>query len=90
MPWDKMSEHITKEEFKQAVREVLAEKFEITFGINCLSEDDRGETRKDMFFLRSMRKTAQAGGEKIFLFIIGIGGAALIAFIFPSLWKDIK
>jgi len=81
---------ITKEQVKDAVREVLAEKFELTFGIDCMCEEDRKEMRKDILFLRTLRTTAQAGGEKIFLLIVGVGGAALLAFLFPEVWRNFK
>ena len=81
---------ITKEQVKEAVREVLAEKFELTFGIDCMCEEDRKEMRKDVLFLRTLRLTAQSGGEKIFLFIIGVICAGIAAFAFPDIWRSLK
>ena len=81
---------ITKDQVKEAVREVIAEKFELTFGIDCMSEQDRSEMRKDVLFLRTLRVTAQSGGEKIFLFIIGVICAGIAALAFPDIWRSLK
>lgn len=81
---------LTKEDIKEAVREVMAEKIELTFGVNCLCEDERRALREDMVFLRAMRDTARRGGEKLFFIIVGLGGAALLSFLAPEVWKNIK
>ena len=55
-----------------------------------MCEEDRKEMRKDILFLRTLRVTAQSGGEKIFLFIIGIICAGIAAFAFPDIWRSLK
>jgi hypothetical protein len=81
---------ITKEQVKEAIREVIAEKFELTLGIDCMCEEDRKEMRKDVLFLRTLRLTAQSGGEKVFLFIIGIACAGAAALLFPEIWRSMR
>lgn len=85
-----MSE-ISKDELRDvvrdAVREAMAEKFELTFGIDCRSPEERIELREDMSFLRSLRTHAQAGGEKIFYWAIGLVGTGLIAWFWPDISK---
>ena len=89
---------ITKEDIKEAAREamteairdVLAEKIERTFGINCADIEERSETRKDMEFLRMMRKAARDGGEKIFWALAGLVGTAVVGFVWPYIAKQFK
>lgn len=78
---------LTKEDIKEAVREAMAEKFELTFGINCLDQNERTETRKDMEFLRALRQGARRGGEKIFWWAIGLVGTSALAWFWPQINK---
>ena len=78
---------LTKEDIKQAVKEAMAEKFEITFGIDCTDPGERDELREDMKFLRAMKKTAATGGQKLFFGLLGLVGTGAIAFIWPELQK---
>jgi hypothetical protein len=81
---------LTKEDVKEAVREAMAEKFEMTLGIDCRSAEERVETRQDMEFLRTLRKGAHKAGERLFLLIVGLVGAAVIAWAFPGVSKYLK
>lgn len=85
-----MSE-ISKDELhdlvRDAVREAMAEKFELTFGIDCRSADERMELRDDFSFLRTIRTQAQKGGERIFYWAIGIAGTGLLAWFWPDISK---
>jgi hypothetical protein len=56
---------LTKEDVKEAVREAMAEKFEMTFGIDCRSPLERVETRKDMEHLRRLRLDEIEHGEEV-------------------------
>jgi hypothetical protein len=82
---------LTKEDVKQvvrdAVREAMAEKFELTLGINCTDPDERDETREDMKFLRALRKVSRTGGEKIFWGLAGLVGTGIVALFWPELSK---
>ena len=78
-----MSE-LTKEDVKQAVREAMAEKFEMTFGINCLDPEQRDLLREDMKFLRRLRLRASVGGEKIFWGLVSLLGAGIVAWLWPQ------
>jgi hypothetical protein len=83
-----MSE-LTKDDVKEAVRELLADKFEKTLGVNCLDPEERVETRKDMEFLRSLRLGARKGGEKIFWWAVGIVGTSALAIFWPEISKHV-
>jgi hypothetical protein len=56
---------LPKEDVKAAVREVMAEKFETTLGIDCRKPEERVETRKDMEFLRAARLEDLREGDEI-------------------------
>lgn len=58
---------LTKDDIKDAVREALAEKVEMTFGVDCRSPEERMETRKDMEFLRSRRLEDLDHGDELAL-----------------------
>jgi hypothetical protein len=45
----------SREHLLDGFHDLLAKKFEITFGIDCRSVEERQETRKDMEFLRVLR-----------------------------------
>jgi hypothetical protein len=55
MGLDELSKREIREIVKDGVKEAMAEKLEITFGIDCRSPDDRQEARKDMEFVRKLR-----------------------------------
>ena len=55
---------LTKDDIKDAVREAMAEKFEMALGIDCRSPDERIETRKDMEHLRKLRIDDIEHGEE--------------------------
>lgn len=78
---------LTKEDVKDAVREAMAEKFEMTFGIDCRSAEERAHLREDMKFLRRLREAAGRGGEKIFWWVVGIVGTAAVAWFWPDIGK---
>jgi hypothetical protein len=97
---------LTKEDVKDACREAMAEKFEMTLGIDCRAPDERVETRKDMEwlrlartdaelvedrrFLRSLRKGASKGGEKILFWLVGLFGSAAVAYFWPDIARHFK
>lgn len=78
------------EEIKEAVREAMAEKIEITFGVDCRSADERDELREDMKFLRAMKKTARTGGEKIFWGLVSLAGAGVSALFWPEIQRWLR
>jgi hypothetical protein len=80
---------LTKEDIKDAVREAMGEKLELTFGVNCRDPDERVEARKDMEFLRSLRLGACKGGEKIFWWAVGIVGTSALAIFWPEISKHV-
>lgn len=100
-----MSEGLTKQDVKDACREAMAEKFEMTLGIDCRSPDERVETRKDMEwlrsartdeglledlrFLRSLRDGASKGAEKLLFWLVGLFGSAAVAYFWPDIAKHI-
>lgn len=81
---------LTKDDVKDAVREAMAEKFEMTFGIDCRSAEERAHLREDMKFLRRLREGASRGGEKIFWWAIGLAGTAVVAWFWPDIGKHLK
>lgn len=80
---------LTKDDVKEAVREVMAEKIERTFGVDCNDIEERAETRKDMEFLRAMRIGARHGGERLFWWAIGLAGTSAVALFWPDISKHI-
>lgn len=80
---------LTKEDIKEAVRDAMAEKFEMTLGIDCRSPEERAETRKDLEFLRNLRMGANRGAEKVLYWIVGVFGSAAIAYFWPDIAKHI-
>ncbi|WP_018265139.1 hypothetical protein [Methylosinus sp. LW4] len=65
---------LTNDDVREAVHEALAEKFEMTLGIDCQAPEERAEMRKDMEFLCSLRLGACKGGEKIFRWAFALLG----------------
>lgn len=80
---------LTKDDIKDAVREALAEKFEMTLGIDCRAPEERAEMRKDMEFVRSLRLGARKGGEKIFWWAIALVGTTALGIFWPDISKHI-
>lgn len=72
---------------REALRDVMAEKIELTFGVNCRDPKDREAVSDDMKFLRTLRTQTQKGGEKIFWWAIGLIGTGVIAWFWPELTK---
>lgn len=72
---------------RDALRDVMAEKIELTFGVNCRDPKEREEVSDDMKFLRMLRTQTQKGGEKIFWWVIGVAGTGIIAWFWPELTK---
>lgn len=72
---------------REALRDVMAEKIELTFGVNCRDPKDREAVSDDMKFLRTLRTQTQKGGEKIFWWAIGLVGTGAIAWFWPELTK---
>lgn len=81
---------LTKDDIKDAVREAMAEKFEVTFGINCLAPEEREAVREDMKFLRALRQGARSGGERLFWGLWGLLGTAAFSFFWPDIQKWLK
>ena len=80
---------LTKEDVKEAVREAMAEKIERTFGVDCSDVEERSETRKDMEFLRAMRRGARRGSEKLFWALVSLVGTSVVAWFWPNISKFI-
>jgi hypothetical protein len=85
-----MNDSLTKEDIKEAVREAMAEKFEVTFGVDCHTPEGRVSLREDMAFRRALRVDARKGGEKIFWWFVGIAGTGAIAWFWPEINKHLK
>lgn len=71
---------LTREEIKEAVKEALHEKFELTFGMSCVDSANRADMRKDMEFLRNLRTKTSAGGERIFWWVMAAVGISALSF----------
>jgi hypothetical protein len=71
-----------------AIREAMAGKLEITFGIDCKNPAEREATREDMKFVRSLRSHVRSGGEKIFLVVVGLGGTGFLYWIVSKVWPE--
>jgi hypothetical protein len=68
----------------------MAENSEVTFGVDCHTPEGRVSLREDMAFLRALRIGARKGGEKIFWWLVGIGGTSAIAWFCPEINKHLK
>lgn len=79
---------INRDELKQIIREALEEYSELTFGLNTTNPEERDSVRDDMKFLRKLRTASSAGGEKIFLVIIGVTGTVLLSWVIRNIWPD--
>lgn len=81
---------LAKEELKEAVRDAMREKLEMTLGIDCSSPEDRLETRKDMEFLRAMRLQVRSGAERALLWVLGVAGMGALAWFWPDIHQKLK
>jgi hypothetical protein len=52
-------EHVFTPHISRIVMEKMTDKFERTFGVDCTDHDAREETRKDMEFVRKVRRWAE-------------------------------
>lgn len=79
---------LTKDDLKQIVKEALEEYSELTFGVNSTDPEERDRVRDDMKFIRKLRTASTAGGEKIFLVIIGVTGTVFLTWLVRNVWPD--
>jgi RNase P/RNase MRP subunit POP5 len=79
---------ISRDELKQVIKEALEEYSELTFGVNSTDPEERDSVRDDMKFLRRLRTASSAGGEKIFLVIVGVTGTVILSWVIRNIWPD--
>jgi hypothetical protein len=72
----------------EAIKEAMAAKIELTFGIDCKDGKQRGAVRDDMKFVRSLRTHARTGGEKLFLIAVGICGTGFLYWVVSKAWPE--
>lgn len=70
------------------IKEAMASKIELTFGIDCKDSKERDAVREDMKFTRKLRNSARAGGEKIFLIAVGVLGTGFLYWVVARVWPD--
>jgi hypothetical protein len=72
----------------EAIKDAMAGKIELTFGFDCKNSDVRDAVREDMKFVRKLRNSARAGGEKIFLIAVGVLGTGFLYWFIGKIWPD--
>lgn len=71
-----------------AIKEAMADKIEVTFGVDCKRGQEREAIRADMSFLRTLREKASKGGEKVFLVAVGFLGTGFLYWAISKIWPD--
>jgi hypothetical protein len=71
-----------------AIREAMAGKLEVTFGVDCKDPKEREATREDMKFIRSLRSHARSGGEKMFMILVSVLGTGFLYWAITKMWPE--
>lgn len=82
-------EALRSEEGQEVLIEAMAQKIELTFGVNCRDPKKRDQLRENMKFLAVFHQQTRKGAERLFWWLVSIGFAGALAWlgIRSDFWK---